>query len=572
MNILGINCPYHESSACLLVDGRLVMLAEEERFNRVKHAKEARVDNADELPVHALTACMRHAGLSWPQVDAVAFSFDPPGRLRNIGLGEAVEPGGWGDEAGERRFAAGLARLPERLAALGCRAPLHWMPHQACHAASAAFASPFERAAVLTLDGIGEFSSGVLGEYDRGGAPALRLTGEVEYPASLGFVWEKVSAFLGFSPYDACKVMGMAAYGDPERFRGAFRLLLAPEVEGTYRVDRDVWRFRTAEVAPLERAFGIASREVDGALLPEHYDLAAALQAATEEVVLHLARRLHRRHPFPDLALAGGVALNCVCNGRLLAEGPFQRVYAPPATHDAGTAAGAAFLLWNAVPGRRPPEVPPHAYLGPGYPDADLRAALDESGLAWEESGRIEERVAELIAAGAVVGWFQGAMEAGPRALGNRSLLADPRNPGVRDLLNLKVKHREPFRPFAPSVPEEVAAEWFELPSCRMLNDFMLAACRVRPDRRARIPAVVHEDGTARVQTVREETNPRFHRLLRAFGERTGVPVLLNTSFNDCEPIVCSPEDAVRTYLKTGIDVLVLGNFLALKHRAAWPH
>ena len=559
--MLGINSVYHESAACLLRDGEPVAFAEEERFNRRKHGKLARVDTPDELPRQAIQFCLRQAGIDLADVEAVGYSFNPPNRLRNVGLDEPVRAGDWGSEAGEELFQRRLRGIPEALGRVG-GAPgqdrFHWIDHHLCHAASAFLVSPFDEAAVLVVDGIGEFATAWLGH---GQGREIRLIAEIPYPHSVGFLWEKLAEFLGFGIYDACKVMGLAAFGDSRIFAPAFAKLVASNGHGELHLAADILRFRSDDFRPLESLLG-PKRSPDEPLTSRHADIAAALQDATDKALLDLAAVLRKHTGSSRLCFAGGVALNCVSNRVLQESGLFEEFYVPPVAHDAGTALGAAAWLWCQRQGGERSFVLQHPYFGPGYSHAELISVLDQSGFPYRRSFDPASEAAALIAGGAVVGWFQGRMEVGPRALGNRSLLADARRADMPSIINEKVKHRESFRPFAPSVLAERAADWFRIPGRSPSSDFMLIACEARPDQAARIPAVVHIDGTSRVQTVRAETNPLFYRLIAEFERRTGVPLVLNTSFNDSEPIVCSPEDALRMFAGTAIDVLVLGDFV----------
>jgi carbamoyltransferase len=562
MYILGINCAYHESSICLLRDGEMVMALEEERLTRVKHAKQARIDNPHELPLSAVEFCFRCEGIGWKDVDFAGVSLNPANRLLNQYIDEPVQDNSWGTPGGERRFYENISSIPAELQRRGFRGRFHWLDHQLCHAAAAFYQAPFEEAAILTLDGIGEFSASI---FARGQGNSQTVLGEINYPASLGFLWEKIGLFLGFTEYDACKVMGLCAYGDPERYKDRFREVVSLIDPDSYAMDARRLCFRLEDYGTLEALFGFPRRKIGEELQQRHYDLAASLQAITNAVALHLVRGLHRRVPSSNLCLAGGVALNCVTNRHLLEEGPFEHLFIPPAAHDAGTAIGAALEIWHNILGQERKKRVENPYLGPAFSEAEMRSALDGRGVGHRQVDDVEVVAARLLSEGKIVGWFQGAMEMGPRALGNRSLLADPRNPEVREILNTKVKHRENFRPFAPSVLAEEADRWFDIRKAVHASDYMLMAYPAKKERRTRIPAVVHEDGTSRIQTVKKEMNPRFHRLISEFGRLTGVPLLLNTSFNDSEPIVCTPGDAVNTFLKTGIDCLVLGNYLASK-------
>lgn len=561
--VLGINSAYHESSACLIADGKIVAVAEEERFNRKKHAKPARVDNPDELPINAINFCLEKAGITLKDVDYIAHSFSPAKRLRNKEFDEPVTEGDWGSTSGEDLFYQKLQQIPKRLSdiyGVDVSNKFHWVDHHTSHAGSAYLVSPFDEAAVLVVDGIGELESTTL---YKGEGNKLERIRSINYPHSLGFLWEKLSKFLGFSEYDACKVMGLASYGNPKRYYKQLRSFVKIN-ERDYNVDHDVVRFRVDDYSQLERLLG-EKRDPNDEIEEKHADIAAALQKLTEEILLKLADNLHKQTGSKNLCLAGGVALNCVANSVLKEKGPFEKIYIQPAAHDAGTSIGAAYFIWNQQLGKPRSFVMDHAYFGPEYSQEEIKKALDKDKVKYVLIDDIEKEVAKLVAEGNVVGWFQGRMEVGPRALGNRTLLADPRNPKIKDILNMKIKHREYFRPFAPSVLADKADGWFRISRKSPASDFMLFADDVHRDKRKVIPAVIHIDGTSRIQTVRKETNPKYYKLIEEFERLTGIPLVLNTSFNDREPIVCSPQDAVNTFLKTGIDYLAIGKFLVSK-------
>ncbi len=555
---LGVNSAYHESAAALVVDGRLVAACEEERLNRIKHAKPATVDGGALWPAAAVRTVLASAGLRAADVDAVGYSFLPRRRLANIGLDDGpVEPGSWGSEAGERRFVAALEAFPKAVEeGLGRATPVTFLPHHLCHAASAYYACPEREAAVLVIDGIAERDTTWIGVGEGG---RLRRLGGAAYPDSIGLLWERIARYCGMSEYDAAKVMGMAAHGCPETFRAAFEELLACGPEGSFRLARAV-RLRDPALADLEALLGGPARLPGEALAPRFFDVAAALQERTEALLLHIARDLYARTGHAHLAYAGGVALNCVANGRLLAEGPFAGLTVQPAANDAGTALGAAWLL-AARAGeleRWAPTVLP--LLGPEFPEPAVREVLGPYPRVRAVDAAAD--AAEELARGRLVGWFRGRMELGPRALGARSILADPRHRDTREVLNRKIKHREPFRPFACCILEEALDDWFELPAGRNSAGYlqMLLVFPVRPEKRGLIPALVHADGSCRIQAVRKSAQPVLHRLLTLFAAKTGVPLVLNTSFNDTEPIVCSPEDALETFFATRLDVLYLGD------------
>jgi carbamoyltransferase len=549
VNILGINSVYHESAAAVLVDGALVAAAEEERFNRIKHGKEASVDNPHQFPERAIQFCLEAAGLRARDIDHVAYSFDPR-RRRNY------RPEWWPDPLYETVFMLRLAEVrgvAERILGRPLGQRFHFVPHHFAHAASAYFPSGFDRAAILIIDGIGEADCSTLATAV---GKQIQVLETVDYPHSLGFVWEVISLHLGFSSYDASKVMGLAAYGNPEAFRRQLSSILRVGEEG-YAVDPAAAGYVAAKGPGLEPLLGPPRFQHDQ-FLPRHADIAAALQEATDAAVLALVRRLKRKAPFDNLCLAGGVALNCVTNEVVRRSGIFSNIFIPSAPHDAGTAVGAALAVHCAKQKRGPERGNSTPYLGPAFNRREILAAVKTAGLTARRSNAPARDAAGMIADGKIVAWFQGRMEFGPRALGNRSLLADPRRPDMRIILNQRIKHREDFRPFAPSVMVERAEEWFEVGRPSTSDEFMLFAAPVRPERRNRIPAIVHQDGSARLHIVRRESNPRFHELISRFYARTSVPVVVNTSFNDSEPIVCTPADAIVTFRKSGIDALFM--------------
>jgi carbamoyltransferase len=550
VNILGINSVFHESAAALLVDGTLVAAVEEERFNRIKHGKSAEFDNPHQFPERAIRFCLNYAGLTAGDIDHMAYSFNPE-------LRRTQYRAEWWDPRLEETFRLRLGQVrgvAEELLGRPLRQRFHFVPHHMAHAASAYFPSGFDRAAILTIDGIGEIAVSSLA---KAVGTRIQPVETFDYPHSLGFLWEVVSSHLGFSHYDASKVMGLAAYGNPEVFRREFHSALRVGKED-YAVSPEFLGSNSSSFAKLDALFG-PPRYMDSEILPRHADIAAALQEGTNAAVLALVRRLKRKVPLDKLCLAGGVALNCVTNELVRQSGEFSDVFIPSAPHDAGTAIGAAFVVHCAKQKTPPERGNSTPYLGPAFNRREILAAVKSAGLTPRRSKSPASEAAEMIADGKIVAWFQGRMEFGPRALGNRSLLADPRRPDMRNILNQKVKHREDFRPFAPSVMAERADEWFEVGSAHSTShEFMLFACGVKPEQRDRIPAVVHQDGSARVQLVRRESNPDFHELISCFFARTGVPLVVNTSFNDSEPIVCTPTDAIVTFRKSGIDALFM--------------
>ncbi|HEU5431800.1 MAG TPA: carbamoyltransferase C-terminal domain-containing protein, partial [Thermomicrobiales bacterium] len=548
MFTLGINAAFHDSAACLVEDGRVVAAAEEERFSRIKHGKRPIPFSTWELPYHAIAFCLRQGGIGLAEVDHVAYAFDPWRRLGPRRGDETIAlplepsaqptPQEW-EAAWDPLFLASIVNAPRHLAG---GAPLHlrqrfagvttagpyrwhWVDHHLAHAASAFLPSPFETAAVLTLDGRGERATTA---YFVGRGTCLERIGQVEMPHSLGILYEQVTEHLGFlHAADEYKVMALASFGEPA---------YADEIRSRIRLDGD--GAYTIEPPRLAERFGPARAR--GAPLEQcHCDLARSLQVVLEETVLRLAEWLHRRTGERDLCLAGGVALNCVLNARLRDDGPFDRIWVQPAAGDAGTALGAA--LWIDARERRSDERAyrmDDVYLGPAFDDDEIGQLLGWTGVAGRRTDDIASETAAVLAANRIVGWFQGRMEFGPRALGARSIFASPLDATTQARLN-EIKDREDFRPVAPAVLEEAAHDWFVGAD---VSPFMLFVHDVRPDRADRIPAVRHVDGTARIQTVNRAHNPRFHALLTAFGARTGVPVLVNTSFNTRgEPIVCTP-------------------------------
>jgi carbamoyltransferase len=552
MNILGINAVYHESSAALLVDGNVVAACEEERFNRVKHAKQARVDNPHELPEQAIRFCLDHAGLEASAIDRVAYSFDPQVRRAEF------QADWWPDPQMEPEFLRCLGEVGDAAGTILRRKlgrAVKFVPHHLAHAASAYYPSGFDPAAILVIDGIGEAacSTLALGEGSR-----IETIETFSYPHSLGFLWEQASIYLGFSMYDAAKVMGLAAYGDPNVYRQQLASVIQVSEE-SYEVDLRALGFPSFDAPGFEPLLG-PSRKEEEEILPRHMDFAATLQEVTDAAVVALLRRLKRSVKADRLCVVGGVALNCVTNELIRKANSYSEIFIPSAPHDAGTAIGAALAVYCAERRTKPRPSGATPYLGPQFDERKVLGAIKEAGLVPRRSKNAAREAADMIADGNIVGWFQGRMEFGPRALGNRSLLADPRRPDTRPILNRMVKHREDFRPFAPSVLAERADEWFEVGPHLASHEYMLFACPTKAGRGERIPAVIHKDGTARVQLVRREANPRFHELISHFFARTGVPLVLNTSFNDSEPIVCTPAHAIATFRKAGIDALFMGD------------
>ena len=552
-NVLGINCVYHESAAALLVDGKLVAAVEEERFNRIKHGKEANFDNPHQIPERSIRYCLKAAGLTARDIDYVGYSFDPKRRKKSYRRD-------WWEPRFEETFQFRIGQVPAVIDEFFGRSlgkKLHFVSHHLAHAASAYFPSGFDRAAILTIDGIGETAGASLA---KGVGTKVKEIEIFDYPHSMGFLWEVFSSYLGFSHYDASKAMGLAAYGNPEVFREKFQLIFRSENEN-FGIAQGFLGMTPESHEKVVALFG-PPRYEDDPFEPRHGDIAAALQEATDAAVMALVRRIKRLVPFENLCLAGGVGLNCVANEAVLKSGEFTNLFIPSAPHDAGTAIGAAFAIHAETQKTPPQRGYSTPYLGPSFNKREIAAAIKVSGLKARRSKSPARDAAKLIADGKIVAWFQGRMEFGPRALGNRSLLADPRRAEMRDILNQKVKHREDFRPFAPSVLAEHADDWFDIGPRSASHEFMLFTPRVLADKLSRIPAVVHKDGSARVQLVSRKLNPRYHELISAFHKLTGVPIVINTSFNDSEPIVCTPTDAIVTFRKSGIDALVIDDMI----------
>jgi carbamoyltransferase len=574
--VLGLNAVFHESSAALLVDGNLVALVEEERINRVRHAKKARIENTPILPYDAIDRALEAGGIAFEQLEAVAYTFDPATRFAACGRvvdDPDVPPGDYGSPDGEARLRNFIALTPALLEArFGARVPIRFVPHHLSHMASAWHSSPWDESALLSIDGIGEDDTTSWG-VGRGGR--IEVMARIAYPHSLGFFWEEVTEYLGFRRnHDEGTVMALASFGEPARFRDAVRRILRPTAGDGFFVDHRLARFRAQDGRGLTEILG-PRRLSSEPLLYEgderrHADIAASLQEVTEEVLIGIARRVRTETGLTRLAIAGGVALNCVANARLAGVGFFEDVWIVPAANDAGTAFGAAAVISAELGIGAKRNEWRHAFVAaPDSADA-IETALAARRLHAPSLADPEliPRVARLLADGHVVAWYESPSEVGPRALGHRSILADPTRPEMKDRLNLRVKHRLPFRPFAPIVRDEDADRYFAIPAAaRNLCRFMLAAVPIKRDAQVALPAIMHIDGTTRPQLVDRDSLPRLHSLLGAFEELRGVPVLVNTSFNDREPIVGSPADALETFQRTEIDALVLGDRILVKAR-----
>jgi carbamoyltransferase len=577
MNVLGINAYHADASAALLCDGQLVAAVEEERFNRVKYAAG--------FPANALRYCLGEAGLTIGEIDHVAIPRNSWARMGTKLLYAVRMP----RFALERSLVlTRFSKIHEDLARACDVAPktihaqYHRVEHHVAHLASAFFVSPFDRAAVLSTDGLGDFASTM---WATGEGRRLKVHGAVTFPHSLGLYYTAISQYLGFWNFgDEYKVMGLAAYGEPA-YQDEFRRIVRPANGKGFSLglkyfchhrtgpqmtwhDSDKTPVLGRLFAPyLEERLG-RTRTAADPVEKQHKDIAASMQAVLEETYFRLLNSLYEKTQLNAVCLAGGVAFNCVANGKIFDRTPFSDVYVQPAAGDGGLSVGAAYYVYHQILGRSRSFVMEHAYWGPQFAQAAVRSAVEGSRLGDSFSvRRLEEEellplTAAHIAAGKVVGWFQGRAEWGPRGLGNRSILVDPRRGEMKDVLNQRIKHREPFRPFAPSILEEATGRYFERSHP---SPFMNLAYAVRPEKKMTIPAATHVDGTGRLQTVSCRTNPLYWGLIKEFEKLTGVPALLNTSFNENEPIVSTPQEAIDCFTRTKMDVLVIGNYLIEK-------
>jgi carbamoyltransferase len=559
MYILGLSCYYHDAAACLLKDGRIIAAASEERFTRRK---------ADpSFPRQALSYVFAEAGIDANQLDAVGFYDKPLLKFERI-LTTYIDAFPRGFLSFQKAMPIWLKQklwIPREIRReLGWKRNILFADHHMSHACSSFLLSPFEEAAVLTVDGVGEWATTTIGH---GRGNRVEILRQIDFPHSLGLLYSAFTYYLGFKVNSAeYKVMGLAPYGEP-RYLDQVREVIDLHEDGGFALNMEFfefdWNLRMTG-RRLEELLGRPRRRPESKLEQFHMDVAASVQRVTEEVMLRLVDQLHRETGLDNLCLAGGVALNCVANGRILRESPFSRFFVQPAAGDAGGAVGIAYYIWNTLlekPRGAALRVP---YFGPGFDDAEIESLLQRFGAKYRRVERDEliATAAEWIEAGKVVGWFQGRMEFGPRALGNRSILGDARSPEMQRKINLAIKFREGFRPFAPSVLEERCADWFELDEP---SPHMLLVAPVRRDRRT-IPAVTHVDGSARIQTVAREDNPLYYDLIAEFERRTGCPLVVNTSFNvRGEPIVCTPEEAYRCFMRTHMERLCIGSFLLEK-------
>jgi carbamoyltransferase len=569
--ILGINAYHGDAAAAIVKDGQLIAAVEEERFNRKKHCAG--------FPAAAVRYCLQAANISVDELDHVGISRDPSAHLHKKILFSITRlPNLSGLIAARLANAAKVHDLREELArALDVppqfRAKIHKVEHHRAHMASCFLVSPFDRAAILSIDGFGDFISTMWGVGENNHMDVL---GQIEYPHSAGIVYTATSQYLGFPKYgDEGKVMGLAPYGRP-RYLEQFRDIIRTDNGAGFKLNLDyfkhdsegvdmTWEDGSPSIGRIFSdkfidAFGPA-RLAGEPLTSLHEDIAASLQARLEEVIFHILNQLHQQTKTDRLCLAGGVAYNSVMNGKILLNTPFREVFVQPAAGDSGTALGVCYYIHNVLLQQPRSFVMEHAYTGPEFAKGQIDDIVRKSDFEWRELSdpELTQAAAQAVADGKIVGWFQGRMEFGPRALGNRSIIVDPRRAAMKDILNARIKKREPFRPFAPSILEERVGDYFEQthPSPAMLMVY-----QVKQDKRSVIPAVTHVDGSGRLQTVARNTNPRYHQLISDFERLTGVPVVLNTSFNEDEPIVCTPEEALNCFRRTRMDVLFLGNYM----------
>lgn len=568
-NILGINAYHGDASAALVVDGQLVAAVEEERFNRVKHWAG--------FPSRSIKYCLDFAGITPQQIDHVAVSFNPKANIfKRLAFVATHWPSTRAilDRLNRQKKTLGLEdQLAEGLGVdrSSIRAQFHRLEHHQTHVAAGFLISPFDEAAVLSVDGMGDFTS-TLTAHARG--TNWNELSRVYYPHSIGFLYTAITMYLGFPYYgDEYKVMGLAPYGQPE-FADFFRRLIRPKGD-TFELDLSYFTHHKRGVkmawndgAPIIEPFYSQRlinelgpvRDKSEPMTGRHDNIAKSLQVVTEEIILHLLNRLHLRTGSRNVCMTGGVAMNSVANGKITTQTPFENVYIPAGAADNGTSFGAAFHVWNRHLNQPRSFVQDHAYWGCESTDDECEAAIKQSGLVYARLASDEElvqRVSDWLIEGKVVGWFQGRMEFGARALGNRSLIADPRRTDMRDIINLKIKFREKFRPFAPSILEEHVGQWFEIDEP---TPYMEKVFPIRVEQRSKIPAVTHVDGSGRLQSVSRRTNPLYHKLISAFLQKTGIPIVLNTSLNENEPVVCKPAEAIACYQRTSMDALVLGH------------
>ncbi len=557
-HVLGISCFYHDSAAALLRDGQIVAACQEERLSRKKHDAG--------FPAHAVRYVLKEAGIGPEQLDAVGFYDKPLLKFeRMLSTYIATFPRSFGSFrkampvwVKEKLWVPSLIRKELKPYA----GPIFFAEHHMSHAASCFLVSPFEEAAILTVDGVGEWATASFGV---GKGSDITLFKEIRFPHSLGLLYSAFTYYLGFKVNSAeYKVMGLAPYGKPVHFDRIMSEMIQLNDDGSFKLNMKYFSYDyglTMTNGAFDEFFGGPPRKAETWMNEREFDIAASVQKVCEEVVLRMTRYIHKETGLANLCMAGGVALNCVANGRVIRETPFKNLFVQPAAGDAGGAVGVAHYIHNTLDKQPRGKAWTHAYYGPGYTEAEIREYLEAKRVPFEALAEKEllAKTARLIADGNVVGWFQGRMEFGPRALGGRSILADPRDPKMRDTLNMKIKFREGFRPFAPSVLADRASQWFDI-DCD--SPYMLLVAQVREGKRT-IPSVTHVDNSARLQTVTRAESPLYYGLIEEFEKITGVPIVINTSFNvRGEPIVCTPHDAYLCFMRTNMDYLVVGPYL----------
>lgn len=571
MNILGIACYYHDSSATLLRNGIVVAAAEEERFSRKKH------DHG--FPSQSIEFCLQAGGITMDEIDCVAFYERPILKFERV-LSQHLQ---MFPRSLKTFFSSMPSWLSEKLRIrrtiqkkLKYRGRIVFVGHHQSHAAGAFLPSPFEKAAILTIDGVGEWQTTTLGV---GNGTNVELTHEITFPHSIGLLYSTITAYLGFSVNNSeYKVMGLAPCGCMDRGKNPYyeklKQVIDIKEDGSFRLDMSYFVFHFASRMPSQKLCALLGGPVskrDVEMTDRHKDIAAALQLVTEDVLMRMLKYLHAVSGMENVVLAGGVALNSVCNGRILSQSPFKGVWIQPNASDGGSSMGAALFLWNSILQNDRVYMLKSASLGPDYSDEDIQRFLDDQRIVYERFSSDDEvvrKTSRLIYESNVIGWFQSGMEWGPRALGSRSILSNATDPKMQEILNVKVKHREKFRPFAPAVCADDALKYFDcdrpIPEP---TDYMLMVYPIREESRKIIPAVTHVDGSGRLQTVRRDQCPLYYDLIKEFGRLSGTPVIVNTSFNiRGEPIVCSPQDAYRCMMGTGIDYLVMGHYLVYRH------
>ncbi len=567
MLILGISCFYHDAAAALIKNGLVLAAAEEERFTRIKHDFS--------FPINAINYCLKEVNVNPNELDYIIFYEKPFLKF-------------------ERVFKTILASFPKSLR-LFQESMLYWLKkklwiksiikeelnykgeilfaeHHLSHAASTFFASPFERATIITVDGVGEWATITIGI---GKENKIELKKQIDFPHSLGLLYSAFTAFLGFKVNNGeYKVMGMAPYGQP-KYTDKIYNIIKVEKDGSFKLNMEYFSYHWSPNKTFNKKFielfGKPRDPEDGRELDPYYaDIAASIQKVLEDILLRIINNAYKEYGLKKLCLAGGVALNSVANGKILRETPFDEIFIQPQAGDGGCAIGAAFYLYYTILDKERKFIQEHAYYGPKYTNKEIEEFLNKGGIRYKklDDEDLFEKIVNYLKEGKIIGWFQGRMEWGPRALGNRSILADPRKAEMKDIINSKIKFREPFRPFAPSILAEKAEEWLEIenPQKNYPFKYMLYVANVKKKKRGLVPAITHIDGTTRPQLVYKKDNPFYYRLIEKFYESTNIPLILNTSFNlRGEPIVCSPDDAFKTFSKSGLDVLVLNNFLIEK-------